>query len=119
MVYSRNDLLMCLTFLSSLKGVASYWFYSSLLRSLHNSEEITEAFLTQYASRWEAKKNNHHLLTIKMRHGDNLKSYIDYFHNQLAKVPNAVKMSLHSRSSVDCKSLTLYTNTCWSMTSLG
>jgi len=68
-VYSRNDPLLCLIFLSSLKGVVSDWFYSLLSHSRNNFEEITEAFFTQYASRREAKKNNHHLLTIKMKQG--------------------------------------------------
>ena len=84
-VHYRNDLLLYLTFLSSLKGVASDWFYSLTPHSPHNFEEVTEAFLTQYASRWEAKKNNHHFLTVKMRQGDDLKSYIGYFQSQLAK----------------------------------
>ena len=77
-VYSCNDPLMCLTFPFSLKGVASDWFYSLPTHSLHNFEEVTEAFLTQYVSRREVKKNNY-LLTVKMRHGDILKSYIGYF----------------------------------------
>ena len=83
-VYSRNDLFMGLTIPSSLKGVASDWFYSLLLRALHNFKEIIEAFLTQYASHREAKKNNYHLFTVKMRQSlqsDSLKSYIGYFQN--------------------------------------
>ena len=72
---------MCLTFLSSLKGVVSDWFYSLPSRSLHNFEEITEALLTLYAYHREAEKNNNHLFTIKMRQDDNLKSYIGYFQN--------------------------------------
>ena len=79
---------MCLTFSSSLKSVTSDWFYSLLLHSLNNFEKITKVFLTKYASRREAKKNNHHLLTVKMRKGDNLNSYIGYFQSQLAKVSN-------------------------------
>jgi len=35
-----------------------------------------------------AKKNIHHLLTIKMRQGDILNSYIGYFQSQLVKVPH-------------------------------
>ena len=45
-------------------------------------------FLTQWTSRREAKKNKYHLLTVKMKHGDNLKSFIYYFQSQLVKVPN-------------------------------
>ena len=77
--YSRNDPLMCLIFQSSLKGVALNWFYSLSLHSLDNFDEVTKAFLTRYASCREAKKNNHHLLTIKLRQGGNLKFYIGYF----------------------------------------
>jgi len=78
-VSSRNDPLMCLAFSSSLKGVGSNWFYSLSPHSLYNFEEVTEKFLTQYASRLEARRNNHHLFTVKMRQDDNLKSYIGYF----------------------------------------
>ena len=85
-VSSRNDPLMCLAFSSSLKGVVSNWFYSLSPHSLYNFEEVTEKFLTQYASRLEARRNNHHLFTVKMKQGDNLKSYISYFQSQLAKV---------------------------------
>ena len=66
-VHSCNDALMCLTFLSSLKGVASDWFYSLLPHSLCNFEEVTEEFLTQYSSRQEAKKNKHNLISVKIR----------------------------------------------------
>ena len=66
-IYFRNNQLLCLTFSSSLKSVASDWFYSLPYSSLYNFEEITEAFLTQYASRRKAKKNNHHLLSLKLR----------------------------------------------------
>ena len=79
---------MCLTFPSSLKGAASNWFYSLPSHSLCNFEEVSEAFLTQYASRQEAKRNNHHLLNVMMRQGDCFKSYIGYLQNQLAKVTN-------------------------------
>jgi len=78
----------CLIFLSNLKGVASDWFYSLPPRSLNDSEEVAEAFLTQYASRREAKKNNYHLLSVNMRQSDSLKSYISFFQCQLAKVRN-------------------------------
>ena len=66
-IYSRNYPIMCLTFLSSLKGVASDWFYFMLTRSLQKSEEVIKSFLTLYASRQKATRNNHHLLSVKMR----------------------------------------------------
>ena len=87
-LYSCNDMIICLTFPSSLKSVASDWFHSLSPHSLYNFEKITAAFLTQYVSRREAKKNNHHLLSVKMRQGDSLKSYIGYFRSQLVKIFN-------------------------------
>jgi len=59
-------------------------------RSLHNFTEVTEAFLTQYTSRQETKRNNHLLLSVKMRQGDSLKSYI-FFQDWLIKVSNCGK----------------------------
>jgi len=87
-IYYRNDPVMCLTFPSNLKGVASDWFYSLSLCSLHNFLEVTEVFLTQYASRQEAKRNNHHLFSVKMSQWDSLKSYLNFFQSQLTKVSN-------------------------------
>ena len=86
-VYSRNDPLLCITFPSDLKGVASDWFSSLSPHSLYNFEEITKAFLTRYASHQEEKKN-HYLLSVKMRQSESLKLYISFFQSQLAKVPN-------------------------------
>jgi len=87
MIYSCNELIMCLTFPFSLKDVASDWSYSLPPHSLHNFEEVAEVFLIQYALRREIKRNNRHLLTVKMRQSDNMKSYIDYFQSQLARSP--------------------------------
>ena len=78
-IYALNDPIMCLAFPSSLKGSTSDWFYSLPLHYLHNFKEITKAFLTQYLSHQETKKNRHHLLSVKMREGDSLKSYISFF----------------------------------------
>ena len=72
---------MCLTFPSSLRVAALEWFYSLSLRSLHNFSEVTEAFLIQYATHQEVKRSSHHLLSVKMRRKDSLKSYINFFKN--------------------------------------
>ena len=87
-IYSRNDPLLCITFPSSLKGATSDWFNSLPARSLCNFEKVTKVFFTQYASLQEVKKNNHHLLSVKMRQGDSLKFYIGFFQSQLNKIPN-------------------------------
>lgn len=66
---------------SSLKGVAYDWLYSLPSCSIHNLEGLTE-FRTIFLL------PGHHLLSVKMRHSDSLKAYIDYFQNQLVKVHN-------------------------------
>jgi len=110
MIYSRNDPVMRLNFPSSLKGATSDWFYSLPSHSLHNFSEVTEAFLIQYASGQEAKRNIYHLLFVKLRKGDSLKSYINLFQSQLAKVSNCNEEVFTSRSSVGCQSLIPCTN---------
>jgi len=45
-LYSRNDTIICLTFMANLKDMVSDWFYSLLPHSLYNFKEITETFST-------------------------------------------------------------------------
>jgi len=87
-VHSHDDLLMCWVFPSSLKGVALDWFYSLPSRSLWNFEEVSDVFYKQYALRQKFKKNNNHLLTVKMKQEETLKCYISYFQSQIALVYN-------------------------------
>jgi len=87
-IYFCNNLIMCFTFSFRLKGVISDWLYSRPLHSLHRFDEVPEMFFTKYAFRRETKRNNRHLLTVKIRKSDNFKSYISYFQSQLAMVPN-------------------------------
>ena len=70
---------MCRVFSSNLKGVALDWFYSLPSRSLQKFEEFSDAFFNQYAFQQEFKKNNNHLLTVKMKQGEALMRYIGYF----------------------------------------
>jgi len=42
---------------------------------------MSESFLTQYASYQKIKKNNNHLLTVRMRPGNSLKSYMNLIQN--------------------------------------
>jgi len=102
-VHSHDDLLLCRVFPCSLKGVALDWFYSLLSQPLLNIEKVSDAFFNQYAS-W-IKKNNNHLLTMKMKPGETLKWYICYFQNRIT-------MSLQLRSLSGCKPTTP-TNTWW------
>jgi len=113
MLYSCNDpVILCLTFPSSLRSAALEWFHSLPPCSLHNFSEITEPFLTQYATRQEVKRSRHHLLSVKMRPGDSLKFYINFFQNQLIKVSNCGEEVSALHLSAGCRSLALYTSIC-------
>ena len=50
-IYSCNDLILCITYPFSLKAAASDWFNSLSFHSLRNFEEVTKVFLTKYAPR--------------------------------------------------------------------
>jgi len=109
-IFSHNDQVMCLTFSVSLKGMASDWFYSLPLHSLHSFAEVTETFLNQYASRQEAKKNSHHFISVRMRQGDSLKLFINFLQNHSPKCLTVERRLPPSHSSVDYKILTICTN---------
>jgi hypothetical protein len=87
-MYSHDDRIMCRVFPSSLKDVASNWFYSLRPNSLHSFDEVTRAFVDQYISRKEIMKNSHTLLSIKMGGGESLKNYLLRFHNEMATIHN-------------------------------
>ena len=78
-IYARSDPILCRIFSSSLKGVASDWFYSLTPHSIHRFEDLTKLFFSQYSSHQESKLNSHHLLSVKMRPSNSLKEYIGYF----------------------------------------
>ena len=92
-VHSRNDALMCLTFSSNLNDMASNLFYSLPLCSLYSFEEITEAFLIQYAFRREAKRIN--TTSAPSKRGRMTASpTLATFRANCPKFPTAVKMYL-------------------------
>jgi len=79
--------------------------------------EVIEAFLTYYATHQKTKRSSHHLLSVKMRPGDSLKSYINFFQSQLTKVSNYDEEVSALALSAGYRSPTLYTSTSWSITS--
>ena len=87
-MYSHDDHIMCRMLHSSLKDVASNWFYSLRPNSLHSFDEVTRAFVDQYISRKEIMKNSHTLLYIKMGGGESLKNYLSHFQNEMATIHN-------------------------------
>ena len=45
---------------------------------------MTNAFYNQFASRREFQRNRNHLLTVRMKSGESLKNYVNYFQSQMA-----------------------------------
>ena len=70
----------------------------SITRSLHNFSVVTEAFVAQYAPRQEFKRSSHHLLSVKMRPGDNSSHTSVSFRASWSKSPIAVRMFLYPHS---------------------
>ena len=85
-IHSHDDTLLSRVFPSSLKGAAYDWFYSLPGQSLRNFEEIKQASYHQYTSQWVLRRNNNHILTIKMKPAESLKQYVGYFQSQMALV---------------------------------
>ena len=81
-VYAHDDLLLCRAFSSSLKGIIYHWFYLPPKSSLWSFHDMTDAFYNQFASWRKFQRNNNHLLTVKMKLGESLKNYINYFQSQ-------------------------------------
>ena len=94
MIHSKNVSILCQIFPSSLKGVASDWFYPLPQYSVHIFEDLTKLFLTQYTFRQEFKQSNHHLLSIKMRSSDSFKTTLATFRISWPKYIIAAKMLL-------------------------
>ena len=76
-IYSRNDLILCLTFPSSRKILPQIGSTPCLYILSTTSRRCPKRFSLN-TSRREAKRNNNYLLTIKMRQSDSVKSYIGY-----------------------------------------
>ena len=119
-VHSHDDLFLSRVFWCSLKGAAYNWFYSPkhlwlvllpLMPLLWSFKEVKHAFYYQYAFQQGPKKNNSHLLTIKMKPGASLKYFVSYFQSQMALVYNFNDDMATLCSSVSCKSLIPFTNT--------
>jgi hypothetical protein len=87
-MYSHDDRIMCRVFPSSLKDVASNWFYSLRPNSLHTFDEVYRAFVDQYISRKKIMKNSLTLLSFKMGSGESLKNYLSRFQNEVATIHN-------------------------------
>ena len=67
----------------TIPSYAKYFPPASLLtQSLLSFEEVSDASLKEF------KRNNNHLLTIKMKSRETLKRYISYFQSQMALIYN-------------------------------
>ena len=78
-VRAHDDLLLCRDFLFSLKGATYHWFYLLPKNSLRSFDDVTYAFYNPFASQKKFQRNNNHLLTVRMKPGESLKSCVNYF----------------------------------------
>ena len=62
-------------------------FYSFSKNSLWSFHDVTDTFYNQFVSRREFQRKNY-LLTVKMKSGESLKNYVNYFQSQMALIYN-------------------------------
>ena len=87
-VYVHDNLHLYRAFPSNLKGADYHWFNLLPKNSLHSFHDVTDIFYNQFDSRREFQRSSSHLLTVKMKFGESLKNYVNYFQSQMALVYN-------------------------------
>ena len=72
----------------SLNGAAYQRYFSLPKNSLQSFDDVTDAFYNQFTSWGVFQRNNNYLLAVRMKPGERLKSYINYFQSQMTLVYN-------------------------------
>ena len=74
-IHSRNEVLMCKVFPSSLKSIAMRWFDGLEEGSIGPYEELTRAFRARFMMCSMVPRPLDSLLSMAMREGETLKTY--------------------------------------------
>ena len=78
-VHSKNEALMCKVFLSSLGPVAMRWFDGLKAGSISSFKELTQTFGSCFITCSRAPRPLASLLSLSMRKGETLKTYLDRY----------------------------------------
>ncbi|XP_050248836.1 uncharacterized protein LOC126696101 [Quercus robur] len=78
-VHSKNETLMCKVFPSSLGSVAMRWFDGLKVGSIGSFKELTQTFGSRFITCSRAPRPLASLLSLFMREGEALKTYLDRY----------------------------------------
>ena len=78
-VHSKDEVLMCKIFPSSLSPVAMRWFNGLRANSIDSFKKITRAFGTYFITCSKVPQFLGSLLSLSMREGETLKAYLDRY----------------------------------------
>ncbi|XP_030929409.1 uncharacterized protein LOC115955422 [Quercus lobata] len=80
------DEIMCLAFLTTLKGPARVWFNRLTPNSISISKELSMKFASHFIRGHKYKKSISYLMSIKQREDEMLKSYITCFNKEALSI---------------------------------
>ena len=78
-VHSKNEVLMCKVFLSSLGPVAMRWFNGLKMNSIDSYRQLTQAFGSRFITNNRAPRPLNALLSLSMHDEETLKAYSDRY----------------------------------------
>ncbi|XP_071940088.1 uncharacterized protein [Coffea arabica] len=85
------DAFRCKTFPMFLKGNARLWFQGLALGSIRNFTELARQFAAQFVSSKTYSKNAAHLMAIKQKSDESLKSFMTRFNTESLQIRNKDK----------------------------
>ena len=78
-IHSKDEALMCKVFPSSLGPVAIRWFNGLKANSIDSFKKLTRAFGAHFITCSRALRPLGSLLSMSMREGETLKTYLDRY----------------------------------------
>jgi len=78
-IHSKNEVLMCKVFQSSLGPIAMRWFDGLFAGSIDFFKELTQAFGSRFITCSRVPRLLNSLLSLSMREGKTLKTYLDRY----------------------------------------
>ncbi|XP_023895661.2 uncharacterized protein LOC112007537 [Quercus suber] len=83
------DEILCRSFPTTLKGAARKWFTKLPTSSIDSFEQLSNAFLCHFVGGQRPKRPTDHLLTIRQREKETLRSYVKRFTRDSLEVDEA------------------------------
>ena len=90
-VHFKNKALMCKVFPSSLGLVAMRWFNGLRAGSINSFKELTQMFGSRFITCSKASRPLASLLSLSMREGETLKTYLDRYWEMFNKIEGDFK----------------------------